>query len=781
MSGKQRFRFSRLVAMVFILVALGSFSAARAAIPQWTEGVLEIAYGDRPGTAPAVVYTLRVDDGRRLTIQPDSERQASFLSRFYGQRIRLNLLQKESLWLVQDVQESTPVAAAKTGAQPWVTILCKFSDKTTTPKPPSYFQGMYSNIYPGLDHYWREQSFNQMNISGSTSVTQWYVLPHARSYYVYDQNGDGVPDLNFDRAANDCTAVADAVIDYRNFVGINLMFNDELDGYAWGGGHYMTLDGTSRIWYMTWEPPWGYANITVIAHEMGHGFGMPHSSGMYGQTYDNRWDVMSDGWTDCANSSDATYGCLGQHTISYHKDLVGWLDGRKTTVSYGNRATITLDRLAQPQSGTMLMVQVPIGLNSNRLYTVEVRKKIGYDVKLPLEGVIIHNVDPERAKPAQVVDIDNNGNTGDAGAVWTVGETFYDATNQISIQIDATSGNGYVITISNYFGAATLTPTLPPTSTPIPTITPTPVTGVAVTRAWTTDNGGNPKTVFTPGEGIHFNAEVVNNTGSAQDIVLRFAVSGPCGTVFDLSYNITTDNGTIIWYLPYTLPTNVCGGNYAYIASVTWNNITSNASTAFSVQSFPTATPPTTETQSFDSKAAQDGWILESGEGTNKGGTLNSTLTTFRLGDNAGDRQFRAILSFDTSSLPDNAVITKVTLKIKLQSVTGTNPFTTHGNLLIDIRNNAFSDNSALQLSDFQSAASKNAVGVISKTAINGWHTKVWTAGVFPYINLAGLTQFRLRFAKDDNDDMGADFLSFYSGNSTAVNRPKLIVEYYVP
>ena len=70
-------------------------------------------------------------------------------------------------------------------------------------------------------------------------------------------------------------------------------------------------------------------------------------------------------------------------------------------------------------------------------------------------------------------------------------------------------------------------------------------------------------------------------------------------------------------------------------------------------------------TSLFRSNGANDGWVLESGEDTGKGGSLNATATTFYLGDNAQDRQFRAILHFQTSTLPDNAVIVSVTLKIK--------------------------------------------------------------------------------------------------------------------
>lgn len=52
----------------------------------------------------------------------------------------------------------------------------------------------------------------------------------------------------------------------------------------------------------------------------------------------------------------------------------------------------------------------------------------------------------------------------------------------------------------------------------------------------------------------------------------------------------------------------------------------------------------------------------------------------------------------------------------------------------------------------------------------------------YKFIKLKGRTQFRLRFGKDDNDDLSADYLEFYSGNDIwPGNRPLLVVEYYVP
>jgi CSLREA domain-containing protein len=189
----------------------------------------------------------------------------------------------------------------------------------------------------------------------------------------------------------------------------------------------------------------------------------------------------------------------------------------------------------------------------------------------------------------------------------------------------------------------------------------------------------------------------------------------------------------------------------------------------------PTVTP-------FRSAGAQDGWVLESSENSNQGGSVNASAATFILGDNAGKRQYRSILHFNTASLPDNAVVTRVVLKIKQQSVTGTNPFTTHLKIAVDIRKGAFSNAGGLQVIDFQAAASQNTVGLFANNPQpGGWYLTSLKPAAYPFINLAGVTQFRLRFQTDDDNDAVADFIRFHSGNATAADRPILVIEYYVP
>jgi len=188
------------------------------------------------------------------------------------------------------------------------------------------------------------------------------------------------------------------------------------------------------------------------------------------------------------------------------------------------------------------------------------------------------------------------------------------------------------------------------------------------------------------------------------------------------------------------------------------------------------------QTWRVSSLAAYDGWLRESADGSGLGGSVNARAASFTLGDDQRNRQYRSILHFDTSWLPDDAVITAANLSIKQLGSVGTNPFTTHGNIVVDIVKGAFGGAYPLIKTDFQASASLNQAGVILNTPSDGWYSTTLDSATFPFINLTGATQFRLRFEIPDNYDRGADYLTFYSGNFKFTSmRPVLEIQYYVP
>jgi len=451
------------VAVAAVALLFASGLVAQTVTP--LQGGLELVWGDAApdaaSHAPQLIANLVTDDGRRTSLDVASARLAAGdLYALQGRRIVLapvtdgaapaGTLRAEAIVSAALLQPDA-VASAVTGSQPWVTIACKFSDYAAEPKDLSYFQTMLSNDSGRLDDYWRTVSYGKVNVAGS-AAHGWFTLPQPRSYYI---PASGSADLN--KLFADCTGVANASVDFSPFVGINLMFNADLDGYAWGGNRYATLDGKSGSWRVTWEPPWGYQHEAPLAHEMGHGFGLPHANNWDrdADPYDNPWDVMSDAWDNA--TSDATFGSQPKHINIYHRDKLGWVDAaRKLTVNTaGSLANLQLDaaELASSSKLQMIVVTLPRA-PSTHFYTIEARRAgvAGdlYDHNLAGSAVIIHEVDTTRAEPAWSVDAQvtpaDIGN--DAGTMFKAGEAWIEASGAFSISVVSATTNGFVVNVS---------------------------------------------------------------------------------------------------------------------------------------------------------------------------------------------------------------------------------------------------------------------------------------------------------------------------------------------
>ncbi len=201
-------------------------------------------------------------------------------------------------------------------------------------------------------------------------------------------------------------------------------------------------------------PPWAFNHMDILAHEMGHGFGLPHSSGPYSSTYDSQWDIMSRGGT-CA-STNYGFGCIGVHTVSWHKDVLGWIDASDVYVDDGTQNQVVfIERLAEPinvsDPNVYQVVKIPTS-SSTDFYTLEVRKFAGFDNigKIPGEAVVIHKVDTMLSdRNAQVVvnPYESSGTNG-PGSKWTTGEEYQFPNTNTSVIIGAMENDGFTITLN---------------------------------------------------------------------------------------------------------------------------------------------------------------------------------------------------------------------------------------------------------------------------------------------------------------------------------------------
>jgi len=439
--------------------------------PLVLEGRLSVLWGDPGPTASAAEVRLLLTSAngvQREIEAPDPVVEAAGgLVALNGRQVSVTLARSVSppSETVVDVRltDSPPDSIGGViGSKPWVTVACKFSDIAAEPKNLAYFQGMYDNAPGRLDHYWREVSYDAIDVVGSLAV-DWVNLPNPQSFYV-PTPGSGTS-ANLNALFDDCTAAADPFVDYSKggtggFEGINLMFNDLLDCCAWGGSRFATLDGVSKSWRTTWNPPWAFAQEAVIAHEMGHGFGLPHANNSDGDgdPYDSPWDVMSSAAGYAVD--DPVYGNLGKHVTTYHKDVLGWLDPAEVfELEQVGSHTLEIDPLGSATTSDYRMARIQI-TGSNHYYTVEVREAVGdYEADIPGTGagdrkVIIHEVLTSRSQPAWVVDADvPPADYADTeGVMWRTGETFVDPANEIAVEILAETATGFMVRIS--LGAA---------------------------------------------------------------------------------------------------------------------------------------------------------------------------------------------------------------------------------------------------------------------------------------------------------------------------------------
>ncbi len=198
---------------------------------------------------------------------------------------------------------------------------------------------------------------------------------------------------------------------------------------------------------------------------------------------------------------------------------------------------------------------------------------------------------------------------------------------------------------------------------------------------------------------------------------------------------------------PYVFTWNTAGvanGGHTLMAKAydAANNIGTDNDTPVTVSNSGTGST----TVSFNSIAADDGYVKANADGTLP---AVGTLTTLAVGKGSDSKLNRAFFSFDTSSLPDTATVLRASLKVTFSSASG-NPWADPaGNtLVIDLKSGTFGT-AATETTDFAAAATATAVAELVRFTAGAQSSTDFGASGLSAINKVGKTQARLRFAQN--------------------------------
>jgi hypothetical protein len=419
------------------------------------EGTLQVLYEDR-ADGSRLLYNLESDSGERYRLHFASEAPRLLT----GTRVKLTGLKLGQAIALESgatsvhrisTQSSEATLSSTFGPQSTVVLLVNFVDDATQPFTPATAR---NTVFTTTSNFDLENSYQQTWLTGD--VFGWYTIPMSSS-------------CDSSTMATQAQAAARANgVNLSNYSHWVYVFPGTPCSW-WGLG---TVGGNpSSAWI---DAGYGLA-LMVVAHEMGHNFGLWHSHALECGTvtlgtscstieYGDNFDTMGNGH--------------GNHFNAYQKERIGWLNFGSSppikTVTAGG--TYTIDPYETVGSGFKAL-KIPRGTTGDSFY-VEMRRGVGFDSSMSsnanvMNGVLVHLATSSASAASNLLDI-TAGTASWNDPALTVGQTFTDPVSGVSITTNSVGATGASVSVA-LSGPPPNTPTATPTNqTPTPTRTPTP-------------------------------------------------------------------------------------------------------------------------------------------------------------------------------------------------------------------------------------------------------------------------------------------------------------------
>ncbi len=272
----------------------------------------------------------------------------------------------------------------------WAIILCRFNDKPQETRPRDYYEDLFtSNGTGGVCDYWRAVTCGAWDLSDS-QVFGWFQMNHASSEIArlaFPRDRSTLVRWGRDVAAANGVNLAafDRVLVVQNF-GVD-------HGAIAVGGDVVVVDQNSSL-----------CEFGFICHEMGHGHGLPHSfSANPDFEYGDAWDLMSFA-TSTVQFDIEFRGATGSATVGLNArnlEALGAVPAHRLWTAPGpdfsERVVLqALNQLPMGNRGALVAKILPTHTRPARpngsSYTVEFRRRTGWDRTIARDAIIVHEV-----------------------------------------------------------------------------------------------------------------------------------------------------------------------------------------------------------------------------------------------------------------------------------------------------------------------------------------------------------------------------------------------------